>query len=121
MSVFRVEDGGPRPKPLPATQLKAAPVVDIEEYREAIDCGDHAAVALLHDGLGADPIPVDPPPLTPKEKNLIAGELQGMRVSAIAAAKMADRPSSRHLHHRILEVVDELDRMTIDLAGGNAA
>lgn len=55
--MFSVHDGGPRPKPLPAAQLKAAAVVDLEEYRERMDNGDRSCVAMINDGLGADPKP----------------------------------------------------------------
>lgn len=107
---------GPRPKPLPSRQ---AQVTDLAEYRERVDQGDRDCVAMLFDGLGADPVR----PMDADEANFVAGELHDLLQGAISVARATRHREPTDLHIWAEAKVREIKSQLAQLAGlgGDAA
>lgn len=108
----------------PAHSLREEPQLDelrakreerkLIEYRDQVDRGLKVAFPAFDfgDGLGADP----EPRLTPEAANYVAGELEDMRSSGMAAAKIVDGKQPSEIHQRLMAVLAEIDAIQAQLA-----
>jgi hypothetical protein len=87
------------------------------EYREQLDLGDKASIAMLHDGLGADPAVS----LDSEDLKLIGLDLTEARADLMMAAGVAGRATDKELYLWLKARVAELDEKLVELAGGGEA
>lgn len=80
--------------------------------REALDDGDRAAVAMLHDGLGPDPAPR----LSIRETTYVGGGLETIRAEAMDLAAVVDGKQPGELHQRLMAMVAEVEDLSVKLA-----